>query len=132
MSLLDPLLGVANTSEVLAASTSSGAGGTVTIAAPGLLRKYSGKFQLIASVSATTAGAGTQGIKIQLISSLVGAVGPAITAYGASADGSCSWIDYSGIDVGQAIQYSVQVTPVSGSNTISVAPGAAALTVHEL
>jgi len=130
-SALDSLLNAPNVSEVLASSGSSGAGGSISIVAPSLVRKKSGSFLLEATFSVSTPGGGTQGVTAQLVSSLIGSVGPSISVYGTSSAGGVTWVDVSTIDVGQPIVYSVKLTPVSGSNSIAVVAGAAALVVTE-
>jgi hypothetical protein len=133
MSFLGDLLGAPNIATVLASSSTSSAGGKIVISAPALSRKKSGYFDLKATVAATSPGGGTQGILLQLVSSLTGNVGPAMPYYGTSAAGGVVWIDNASVSllVGQPIQYSVKVTAISGSNSIAVSAGAAALVVSE-
>lgn len=132
-SALDTLLNAPNVGEVIAASaTSTGSQALLSYAAPSLLRRKSGNFLLEATFSVSTPGSGTQGIVAQLISSLVGAVGPTVSFFAASAAGSVNWIDAAGIDVGQPITYSVKLTPLSSSNNIALGSNAASLVVTEL
>lgn len=130
-SALDSLLNAPNVSEVLSSSASSSVGGNVSIVAPSIVRKKSGSFLLEASFSVTTPGGGAQGVTAQLVSSLLGSVGPTISVFATSSSGGVTWIDLSGIDVGQPIIYSLKLTPVSGSNSIAIVAGSSALVVSE-
>lgn len=132
-SALDTLLNAPNFSEVIAASAAStGSQAAVTFAAPSVIRRKSGNFILNATFGVSTPGAGTQGVLAQLVSSLAGAVGPAVQFFAASAAGGVDWIDTSGIDVGQPITYSLKLTPLSTSNNISLGSNAASLVVTEI
>lgn len=132
MTLLLPPVAPSNIAETLAASTTSGVGGTITISAPALIRKSSGVFALAATASVTTPGSGTQGVIAQLLSTASIAPGPQVTVYGASALAQVKWTDFSPLLPGQPVQYSLKIRPVSSSNSIAVAAGAASVVAYEL
>lgn len=123
------LVPAANFTRLLATSTS---GGSVSLSPPGIIRKFSGAFSVEATAAVTTAGAGTQGVVAQLVSSISGAVGPALTFWGASAVVRYNWTDFAPIGVGNGVTYSLVLSPISSSNTVAVASGAGAIVVREL
>lgn len=129
--ILTDLLGQPNIVEAQAGAGLSGT--TVSLAAPLTIRKRSGQFRLSAcgNIGWSSLG-GSLSATLQFQGSN-GAVGPSIVIGGSTAGGSShfamSWVDITGLAVGQPISYSIQAQ--SGGGAITLPQGQAAIVVDE-
>jgi hypothetical protein len=131
MSIIDDLLGQPNIVEALAPS--SGVTGTLfSFAAPPIIRKRSGQFRLLACGNISWSTSGPAGATVQFVGS-VGNVGPSVVITGSTAGGSShfaiTWVDVTGLSVGQPITYSLQVK--SGGGSVTLPQGQASIVVDE-
>lgn len=122
-----------NFSHVLASSVGGAPGNPVVIAALPVAQRRAGVFAVEGVCAVTVTGAGTPlGVTAEIVSTLVGEVGPAVNFYGGSTTVQVSWTDNANPGVGNTVQYFLKMIPLSGSNSIAIAANAGALIVREL
>lgn len=129
--ILSDLLGQPNIVETLAGAGLSGT--TVALTAPLTIRKRSGQFRLSACGNiGWSSGGGSLSATLQFQGS-AGGVGPLVVIGGSTAGGSShfamSWVDVTGLAVGQPISYSIQAQ--SGGGAVSFPQGQVAIVVDE-
>jgi hypothetical protein len=128
VSIIDDLLGQPNIVEALAGSSGL-TGTTVSFAAPSIIRMRSGKFRLLACGNVSWSTGGSVSATLQFQGS-AGAVGPSVVVTGTgSSSFSMSWVDVTGLAVGQPITYSLKVR--GGGTTFTLPSGQASIVVDE-
>jgi hypothetical protein len=120
----------ANSVAALTTSTSGGAGSALQVSIV-ITRKGSGVFSLDATVPVNVTGAGPAGVTASLSRGAM-PVGPLLTFYGAHPVVQFDWTDTTTATAGNGTTYTLLISPISGSNSLSIAANAGAVCVREL